>query len=68
MTIRQQWTVVLAVVALLGGGLWAATRLLSDELFPVTVGTAAPEFRAVTVDGRGTTKTKSSSSGWERAP
>ena len=36
MTIRQQWLVVLGVVALLGGGLVAATRYMGDELFPVS--------------------------------
>ncbi len=53
MTARGQWTVVLAVVALLGAGLWAATRFLGDELFPVTIGGEAPDFRAVALDGSG---------------
>jgi cytochrome c biogenesis protein CcmG/thiol:disulfide interchange protein DsbE len=51
MTARQQWTLVLGVVALLGLGLWVATRVLADELFPVTIGSEAPPFRAVTTDG-----------------
>ena len=46
MTVRQQWIVVAAVVALLGGGLFAAVRLFADDLFPVTVGSRAPDFRA----------------------
>jgi cytochrome c biogenesis protein CcmG/thiol:disulfide interchange protein DsbE len=49
-TARQQWAVVLAVVAVLGGALFAATRLLGDELFPVTVGSAAPTFSAREID------------------
>lgn len=57
MTARQQWAIVLGVVALLAGGLFAATRLLGDELFPVSVGSAAPDFSAQTLDARPTTKT-----------
>ncbi|MFL5578688.1 MAG: peroxiredoxin family protein [Gemmatimonadaceae bacterium] len=53
MTLRQQWLAVLAVIVLLAGGLVAATRYMGDELFPVNVGTAAPDFRAVTVDSSG---------------
>ena len=50
MTARQQWGVVAAVVALLGVGLWVATRVLGDELFPVTIGSAAPAFTASVID------------------
>jgi peroxiredoxin len=57
MTARQQWAVVGAVVALLLGGLWIATRTLGDELFPVTVGSAAPDFTARTLDATPRTKT-----------
>ena len=57
MTARQQWAIVLGVVALLAGGLFAATRLLGDELFPVSVGSAAPEFSAQTLDAAGATRT-----------
>jgi cytochrome c biogenesis protein CcmG, thiol:disulfide interchange protein DsbE len=57
MTIRQQWTFVGIVVLILGGGLLAATRYLGDEIFPVTVGSKAPDFRAVAVDGAPVTKT-----------
>lgn len=51
MTARGQWTVVAAVVALLAAGLWAATRTLGDEIFPVGIGTDAPAFTAVAVTG-----------------
>lgn len=57
MTARQQWAVVLGVVALLAGGLFAATRLLGDELFPVSVGSAAPTFEARTLDAAPVTRT-----------
>lgn len=53
MTARGQWTVVLVVVLLLGGALFAATRFLGNELFPVTIGSAAPEFTAVEVTATG---------------
>jgi peroxiredoxin len=45
-TVRQQWGLVLGVVVLLGGGLFAATRAMHDDLFPVSVGATAPDFRA----------------------
>jgi peroxiredoxin len=46
MTVRQQWMIVGAAVALLGGGLFAGVKLFADELFPVAVGSAAPNFKA----------------------
>ena len=51
MTVRQQWGVVAIVIALLGGALAAATHVLGPELFPVTVGSKAPEFHAVSLAG-----------------
>ena len=57
MTVRQQWAFVGIVVLILGGGLLAATRILDDELFPVTAGSKAPDFRAKTIDGAPVTKT-----------
>jgi peroxiredoxin len=50
MTVKQQWSIVALVVLVLGGGLFAATRILGDELFPVSVGSRAPNFRAQTLD------------------
>jgi peroxiredoxin len=50
MTTRGQWLVVLAIVALLGGGLAVATIALGDELFTVEAGSRAPDIDAVTLD------------------
>ena len=47
MTVRQQWLIVLGVVAVLAGALFAGTVLLRDELHPISVGEHAPEFSAV---------------------
>ena len=57
MTIRQQWLLVLGILAVLGGGLVAATSYMGDELFPVSVGSQAPDFRAATLDRPPRTKT-----------
>jgi cytochrome c biogenesis protein CcmG, thiol:disulfide interchange protein DsbE len=46
MTVRQQWGLVFGIVAVLGGALTAAVKLFGSELFPVTVGSEAPDFRA----------------------
>ena len=46
MTARQQWGLVGVVVAALGVGLLAASHLMRDQLFPVTIGSNAPQFRA----------------------
>ncbi len=46
MTARQQWTVVGAIVGVLAIALFAASRLMKDQLFPVDIGTTAPDFRA----------------------
>lgn len=50
MTARQQWAAVGAIVLALVAGLFAVTRILGDELFPVTVGVEAPRFEARTLD------------------
>ncbi|MGH7634603.1 MAG: TlpA disulfide reductase family protein, partial [Gemmatimonadaceae bacterium] len=49
MTARQQWSIVGLFVLVAGGVLFAATRILGDELFPVSVGSRAPDFTAQTV-------------------
>ena len=46
MTARQQWSVVGAIVAVMGSGLLVASHYMKDELFPVTLGSTAPDFRA----------------------
>lgn len=49
MTSRQQWGLVAAVVAILGGVLWFASTHLEDELVGVTVGSPAPDFAGATL-------------------
>ncbi len=50
MTARRQWTLVVSIALLLAGGAFAATHALRDELFPVTLGSSAPQFEAATLD------------------
>ena len=54
MTVRQQWTIVGIVLALLTAGLFAGVKLFADDLFPVGVGTSAPAFRAKDLASGGT--------------
>ena len=49
MTNRTQWLVIAAAVAFLGSGLWYLGTVLGDELFPVTIGSDARDFSAVTL-------------------
>ena len=51
MTAGQQWTVVGAIVAVLGGALWFGSYQLKDELVGVDVGSEAPMFAGATIDG-----------------
>jgi peroxiredoxin len=53
----RQWTIVLGVALLLGGGAVAATHVLRSELSEVAVGSPAPPFEAVTVDSTPRAKT-----------
>ena len=46
MTTRQQWMLVASIVSVIALGLVAATRLMHDELVPISVGSTAPSFRA----------------------
>lgn len=57
MTQRQQWGLVAAIVLLLAGALGAGVHFLGDELFPVEVGSKAPEIQGVTLDGTRRQKT-----------
>lgn len=50
MTARQQWSIVAMIVVVLGGGLYIASRVFGDQLYPVSVGSKAPQFHAATVD------------------
>ena len=56
MTARQQWTVVLSVVVALAVGLGLAMHFMKDQLFPVEVGSTAPDFLAKVL-GKDTYKT-----------
>jgi cytochrome c biogenesis protein CcmG, thiol:disulfide interchange protein DsbE len=57
MTAKQQWLVVLAIVAVLGGGAFAASHFLKDELTSVSVGSDAPGFAAKTLTAAPAMKT-----------
>ncbi|HTI65596.1 MAG TPA: TlpA family protein disulfide reductase [Gemmatimonadaceae bacterium] len=46
MTVRQQWSVVIVAIAVLGAALAVGSHMMKDELFPVNVGSTAPDFRA----------------------
>ena len=46
MTARKQWTIVGAIVVVLAAGLAVTSHFLRDQLFPVTEGSDAPNFRA----------------------
>lgn len=59
MTSRQQWGIVGSIVLLLVAVLGAGVHFLGDELFPVSVGSQAPAFEGVTLDGAKRTKTLS---------
>lgn len=50
MTRRAQWLLVAGIVLALGAGAAVATYAMRDELFPVTIGSPAPAFEAVTLD------------------
>lgn len=49
MTARRQWAVVAGVVVALGIGLWAAATRLGAELFPLRIGSSAPNFAAASL-------------------
>lgn len=49
MTVKQQWMIVLGIVAVLLGGAFTASHFLKDELTSVTVGSDAPGFAAKTL-------------------
>ena len=51
MTARQQWLVVAGVVTLVALVVGTGAYTMRDQLFPVEIGTQAPDFRAATLDG-----------------
>jgi peroxiredoxin len=53
MTARQQWAVVGAVVAVLAIALGTASHFMKDQLFPVTVGSDAPNFKVKELNSDG---------------
>jgi cytochrome c biogenesis protein CcmG/thiol:disulfide interchange protein DsbE len=57
MTVKEQWAWVVAIVLVLIGGAFAATRALRDELFPVTLGSEAPAFEGSTLDAQAVKRT-----------
>jgi len=46
MTSRQQWAIVGTIVAVMAIGLGSASYFMRDQLFPVTLGSEAPDFKA----------------------
>ncbi len=57
MTAGEQWRVVGAIVAVLGGALWFGSYQLKDELVGVDVGSQAPTFGGATIEGPVKSKT-----------
>jgi peroxiredoxin len=57
MTLREQWAFVGGIVAVLASGLGVGAFAMRDELFPIEVGSRAPEFTARTVDGTNVVRT-----------
>jgi len=57
MTLRQQWMMVGAIVVVLLAALGIGLYSMRDQLFPVDVGTTAPDFRARTVDSASVVRT-----------
>lgn len=51
MTVRGQWLTVGGIVAALGIGLLIVANTLGSELFPLKIGSRAPDFAAVTLPG-----------------
>jgi peroxiredoxin len=52
-TTRAQWAVIAGIVAVLAGALLIASSSLGAELFPLKVGSQAPDFEAVTMPSAG---------------
>ena len=57
MTARKQWIIVAATVSVVAVGAVVATTFLGDQFVQVTVGSEAPDFKAVTLDTSPATRT-----------
>ena len=57
MTLRQQWLTVLGIILGLAVLLGIGAFTMRDELFPIVVGSQAPEFEARAVDGSNALRT-----------
>jgi cytochrome c biogenesis protein CcmG/thiol:disulfide interchange protein DsbE len=55
-TLRRQWWLIAGIVVAIGVGLYGVSRQLGAELFPLRIGDAAPDFRAVPLAGDTTAK------------
>ncbi|MDH5234380.1 MAG: TlpA family protein disulfide reductase [Gemmatimonadota bacterium] len=51
MTVRRQWLVITGVVSALAVALLITITRFGDELFPLAIGSRAPDFRATSIDG-----------------
>ncbi len=51
MTVKQQWSIVLGAIVLLGAGSFAFQRAYGTKVEQVAIGAPAPPFTAYTVDG-----------------
>jgi peroxiredoxin len=56
MSLRRQWLAIAGIVVAIGVGLFFVSRQLGAELFPLRIGSAAPDFRAATMAADSTTK------------
>jgi peroxiredoxin len=57
MTLRQQWLFVGGIVAFLGGALTIGAWVMRDQLFPIEVGSIAPDFEARAMDSSNRVRT-----------
>lgn len=57
MTVRRQWLTVLGILALAVVVVVVGAYAMRDELFPVEVGSPAPNFRARALDGTNAVRT-----------
>ena len=68
MTTKQQWAVMGVAVAVLGLALWFATVRLGNELFPLKIGSRAPEYTAVTLPPRASSTGATVAAGITKGP